>query len=40
MSRFAKGINLKNAKAIAKKEIYIYIYFNFHQVVYSLSLIS
>ena len=39
MSRFAKGINLKNAKAIAKKEIYIY-FFNFHQVVYSLSSIS
>ena len=26
MSKFAKGINLKNAKAITKKEIYFYLF--------------
>ena len=34
MCNFAKGINLKNAKAMIKK---IYnIYFNFYQLIYSL----
>ena len=37
MSKFAKGINLKNAKAITKKEMY---FINFHQVIYSLPSIS
>ena len=38
MSKFAKGINKKNAKGITKKR---YIFFiNFHQVIYSLPSIS
>ena len=38
MSKFAKGINKKNAKAITKKKIYIL--FIFQQVIYSLPFIS
>ena len=38
MSKFAKGINSKNVKAITKKNKYIV--FNFHQVIYSLPSIS
>ena len=38
MSKFAKGISLKNAKAITKN--YIYIFINFHQLIYSLPSIS
>ena len=38
MSKFAKGIHLKNAKAITKKEIYFFI--NFQQLIYSLLSIS
>ena len=38
MSKFAKGINLKNAKAIPKKEIYFFIHF--HQLIYLLPSIS
>ena len=38
MSKFVKGINSKNAKAITKeRNIYI---FNFHQVIYSIPSIS
>ena len=38
MSKFAKGINSKNAMAITKrKEIY---FIDFHQVIYSLPSIS
>ena len=33
MSKFAKGINLKNAKAITKNK---YIFINFHQLIHSL----
>ena len=36
MSKFAKGINLKNAKAITKKEIY----FKQFSLIYSLPSIS
>ena len=38
MSQFAKGIDLKNAKAITKKEIYFFI--NFHQLICSFPSIS
>ena len=38
MSKFAKGIYLKNAKAITKKEICFFI--NFLQLFYSLPSIS
>ena len=38
MSKFAKVINLKNAKAITKKEKNIFI--NFHQLIYLLHSIS
>ena len=38
MSKFAKGINLKNAKAITKNKIYFFI--NFHQLIFSLPSIS
>ena len=37
MSKFAKGINLKNAKARTKKK---YTFINFHQLIYSLPSIS
>ena len=33
MSKFAKGLNLKNAKVITKKEIY---FINFRQLIYLL----
>ena len=37
MSKFAKGINLKNAKAITKKK---YIFVNYHHLICSLPSIS
>ena len=38
MSKFAKGINSKNAKAMTKKKTVYFI--DFHQVIYSLPSIS
>ena len=39
MSKFAKGIYLKKAKAITTRQIEIY-FINFHQLIYSLPSIS